>query len=117
MSTLDARARVLVVDDERNMRSTLAEILEAEGYAVETAESGEAAVQRCSVNPFDIVLMDVRMPGSNGVEAFRRIREHNRGEMIGANAVSLTASETGQIMVQDAEFALRSFKTPADQAE
>jgi len=70
--------RVLVVDDEPNMRSTLAEILESEGYDVETAESGEDAVSRCSDDPFDIVLMDVRMQGIDGVEAFRRIREHNR---------------------------------------
>jgi len=71
------KAAVLVVDDERNMRSTLAEILEAEGYDVETADSGEQAVERCDERTFDVVLMDVRMPGINGVEAFRRIREHN----------------------------------------
>ncbi len=72
-----ARATILVVDDERNMRDTLAEILEADGYQVETADSGEAAVERCDQRTFDVVLMDVRMPGINGVEAFRRIRSHN----------------------------------------
>ncbi|MEM7755258.1 MAG: response regulator [Planctomycetota bacterium] len=72
------RPAVLVVDDERHMRTTLAEILETEGYQVETADSGEEAVQRCDQRTFDVVLMDVRMPGINGVEAFRRIREHNK---------------------------------------
>ncbi len=75
--TATAKASILVVDDERNMRDTLAEILEADGYQVETADSGEAAVERCDQRTFDVVLMDVRMPGINGVEAFRRIRSHN----------------------------------------
>jgi two-component system response regulator HydG len=71
--------RVLVVDDEANMRRTLADILRNEGYEVTTAATGEEAVQRCSEAAYDIVLMDVRMPGIDGVEAFRRIRRHQEG--------------------------------------
>lgn len=66
--------KVLIVDDEPGMRVTLAEILEDEGYEVLTAASGEEAVARCAERSFDVVLMDVRMPGIDGVEAFRRIR-------------------------------------------
>ena len=71
--------RVLVVDDEANMRRTLADILRNEGYEVTTAATGAEAVQRCSEAAYDIVLMDVRMPGIDGVEAFRRIRRHQEG--------------------------------------
>jgi len=71
---MSTATRLLVVDDERNMRNTLRDILEDEGYCVETAESGEAAVDACRRDQFDLVLMDIRMPGIDGVEAYRRMR-------------------------------------------
>ncbi len=71
--------RVLIVDDEVNMRKTLAEILGDEGFKVTTAATGEEAVKLCSEERFEVVLMDVRMPGMNGVEAFRRIQRHQEG--------------------------------------
>ncbi len=69
--------RVLIVDDEKNMRTTLADILQEEGYQVGTAATGEEAVEMCSKENYNIVLMDVRMPGMGGVEAFRSIRRHH----------------------------------------
>lgn len=71
--------RVLIVDDERNMRKTLADILRDEGYEVTTAATGEEAIELCSKETFSVVLMDVRMPGIDGVGAFRRIRRHQEG--------------------------------------
>ena len=72
-------ASVLIVDDEKNMRKTLADILGEEGYQVAAAATGEEAVELCSKQDFDVVLMDVRMPGMGGVEAFRQIRRHREG--------------------------------------
>ncbi len=66
--------RILVVDDERGMRLTLADILRDRGCRVQTAETGEQAVRLCAGNEFDMVLMDVRMRGIDGTEAFRRIQ-------------------------------------------
>lgn len=74
-----SKTSVLIVDDEKNMRTTLADILAEEGYEVFTAASGEEAVEFCKTQTFDVVLMDVRMPGINGVEAFRQIRRHQEG--------------------------------------
>ena len=69
---------VLVVDDEKNIRITLADILVGEGYEVRTADTGEKAVKLCHKRPFDVVLLDVRMPGMDGFEAFRLIRRERR---------------------------------------
>ncbi|MBC8218831.1 MAG: response regulator [Planctomycetes bacterium] len=71
--------KILIVDDEENMRRTLADILIDEGYSVSTAATGEEAVELCSKVPHDTILMDVRMPGIDGVEAFRQIRRHKEG--------------------------------------
>ncbi len=71
--------KVLIADDEKNMRTTLASILKREGYQISTAATGEEAVDLCSKEGFDVILMDVRMPGIDGVEAFRQIRKHREG--------------------------------------
>jgi len=71
--------RILIADDEPHMRFTLAAILRAEGYEVDTAADGLEAVEQCAQHAYDVILLDVRMPGLDGVEAFRRIRQHHEG--------------------------------------
>ncbi|HVI73349.1 MAG TPA: sigma-54 dependent transcriptional regulator [Anaeromyxobacteraceae bacterium] len=70
-----AAPRVLVVDDQRNMRTTTAILLRAAGYAVTEAEDGAAAVQRVGAEPFDVVLTDVRMGTVDGMEVLRATLE------------------------------------------
>ncbi len=65
---------ILIVDDHPAMCKTLKDILEDEGYTVTTASSGEAALQVCEQQTFDVILMDVRMPDLNGVEVYRRLK-------------------------------------------
>ena len=74
------RTRILIADDEANMRITLADILEDEGYEVTTVANGEEAMAMCSETRFAVILMDVRMPGIDGVEAFRRLRQYQAKE-------------------------------------
>ena len=65
---------VLIVDDEASLRKTLRTSLIASGFAVEEARSGEEALTMVQQHPFDLVLLDINMPGIGGIEACRRIR-------------------------------------------
>jgi len=62
------KSRILLVDDEEPIRHSLGEILRLEGYEVVTAESGEVAVQDLMNESFDLVLLDLKMPGMSGLE-------------------------------------------------
>lgn len=66
--------RILVVDDEKNIRLVLDQCLSEEGYRVETAVSGEHAVEKFTAEPYDLVLLDMKMPGMDGIEVLRRIK-------------------------------------------
>lgn len=67
--------KVLVVDDEKNIRRTLSNILKDEGYDVISAENGEKALQILSNEIVDLVLLDVKLPGIGGIEVFQQIRK------------------------------------------
>jgi DNA-binding NtrC family response regulator len=66
--------RALVVDDDMFMAKTLADLLRLTGWDVETAYTGEAAVDAATARDFDVVLMDVKMPGMDGVDAFKAMK-------------------------------------------
>lgn len=70
---------ILVVDDDRMMVRTLAEILQLKGWRVSTAFDGAEAVRAVEEQPFDVVLMDVKMPVMNGVDAFKAMRRARPG--------------------------------------
>ncbi len=64
---------VLVADDELGMRETLTDILLQSGYDVREAADGEAALEAIQSDRFDVVVMDVRMPGRDGVSVLREV--------------------------------------------
>lgn len=69
--------RLLLVDDDRLILATLARSLRDAGYETETANSGEAALDRAAATRFALAVMDMRMPGLSGVETARRLQvEH-----------------------------------------
>ncbi|MBZ5536135.1 MAG: sigma-54 dependent transcriptional regulator [Acidobacteriia bacterium] len=73
------KANILVIDDEAEIRESLQVLLTAEGYAVDEAEAGDPGLQRLREKSYDIVLLDVMMPGKNGLEVLKEIRtmDHN----------------------------------------
>jgi CheY-like chemotaxis protein len=71
----DVRAwHVLVVEDVPSLQKLLATVLKKAGHSVTTAENGEQAVRLTAAEAFDVVLMDIQMPGMNGLDATRAIR-------------------------------------------
>jgi two-component system response regulator HydG len=65
--------KVLVVDDDRRMVRTICDILKLKGYEVESAYSGEEAVGKVKLGGLDCVLMDIKMPGVDGVESLKML--------------------------------------------
>ncbi|MBI4574427.1 MAG: sigma-54-dependent Fis family transcriptional regulator, partial [candidate division NC10 bacterium] len=74
---MTTRERVLIVDDEDQMRELLTKVLEKNGYLMTAAADGAAALALLEREPVDLVLTDVRMPGLDGMEALRAIKEMN----------------------------------------
>lgn len=75
MNALATRARVLVVDDDPSMVETLRDVLNASGFWVDAAFSGREAIERVRGNPPACILMDIRMPGLDGVATFRELKQ------------------------------------------
>ncbi len=70
-------AHVLVVDDESAIRYSITKTLQRVGYEVDTASSGEEALQMMTGKQYEVVLTDIRMPGLSGVELLARIKEQS----------------------------------------
>ncbi|PKN66206.1 MAG: response regulator [Deltaproteobacteria bacterium HGW-Deltaproteobacteria-15] len=69
------KAPILVVDDEKNIRLTLSQSLESLGVEIRTAVNGEEALQKLQEEDFSLILLDLKMPGMDGMEVLRRVRE------------------------------------------
>ena len=72
-----ANERVLIVDDEKNIVTSLQEILNDEGYDITTAEDGLEALEKIQAEPPDLVLLDIWIPGMDGIEVLRAIKTYH----------------------------------------
>ncbi len=68
-------ARILIVDDDENIRNTMKAILEDEGYSVDTAFTGAEAIQKTQKTAYNIALLDIRLPDMEGVELLKLIKD------------------------------------------
>lgn len=69
------KKRILIVDDERNIRITLFRSLSSDSIEVDQAISAEEALERVILYPYDLMLLDLRLPGMSGIELMEQMRE------------------------------------------
>lgn len=91
--------QILVVDDERQIRRVMRVALEAEGYAVIEARTGEEALEQLANHPVDLILLDLNMPGMGGMQACREIRAASEAAIV---VLSVRSSEEDKIEALDA---------------
>ena len=70
--------RILIVEDDASLAAGIGRILEAEGYAVDVMKNGEHASMAVRQESFDLVILDVGLPGIDGFEVLRRLRAEGR---------------------------------------
>lgn len=90
------RSRILVIDDEPEIRNTIADILVMDGHDVQTAQDGKDGLDRMGRNPFDLILSDMRMPEMDGQTLYDHVRHDH------PQALKRIAFITGQ--AHDPEF-------------
>jgi EAL domain-containing protein (putative c-di-GMP-specific phosphodiesterase class I) len=106
-----AEPRVLVVDDEQSLLRLCARVLEGSGYAVETASDGLSAVGLLETRVFDVILSDISMPGMDGLQLLRRVREID----LDTPVILMTGAPTVETAAQALEYgALRYLVKPID---
>src|SRR5512136_25988 len=69
--------RILIIDDEESFRHMLSVILKKEGFDVDTASDGENGMQKVTVNPYDQILCDIRMPRMDGLDFLKKFQKMN----------------------------------------
>ena len=79
---MNEKTHILVVDDNISIRKSMSLVLEYNGYAVTTASEGFEAIEKDKEIPFDVIFMDIKMPGMNGVETYRKIKQTRPDAMI-----------------------------------
>ena len=91
--------RILVVDDDPQIRRVMRVTLTGQGYEVDDAKSGDAAVEKLRDAKFDLVLLDMNMPGLSGLETCREIRSHSE---VGIIMLTVRDSEDDKVAALDA---------------
>ncbi|HYA16312.1 MAG TPA: response regulator [Bryobacteraceae bacterium] len=99
------RARLLAIDDSPTYREHLSTVLNGEGYEVVTAARGDDALERIASEDFDCIMVDLLMPGMDGIEVCRRITEinHRQLDRQPAAVIMLTSSESEEDMTRGLE--------------
>ena len=105
-------AKILVIDDEPQIRRVMRTSLSGQGYFINDAKSGEEGLEKLRQDRFDLVLLDVNMPGMSGLEACRQIRA---GSDIAIIMLTVRDTEADKIAALDAgadDYVTKPFSMP-----
>jgi len=106
-------AKILIVDDDAQLRISFEKLLAAEGHEVRAASSGEAGIAAVRDDPPDVAVMDVRMPGMDGLTAYQRMREiEPRLPVIIMTAYGTTETAIEAIKMGAFDYILKPFDIP-----
>jgi CheY-like chemotaxis protein len=94
---MSIKTRILVVDDDEEFTETLRDLLEIEEYTASATFCGDEALDKVKREKFDIVLMDIKMPGMNGIEVLKEIKK-----IIPCPVVILMTGFTVEDLIQEA---------------
>ena len=97
--------RVLIVDDEEIARISLAEILRLEGYEIAMAGGGQAAVDKLRAETFDVMILDLKMPGMGGIEVLRLVMD----DLTDLKVIVLTAHGSMDTAIQALRFRVHDY--------
>jgi DNA-binding NtrC family response regulator len=70
---MEKQARIIIIDDDENIRKVLQTILEDEGYYIETAETAKKGIEKCESSFYNLALIDVRLPDMEGIELLTKL--------------------------------------------
>jgi two-component system, OmpR family, response regulator MprA len=107
---MSATRRVLVVDDDPMVASTIQRVLRPEGYDVEVAHGGTEALDRVKVKRPDLVVLDVMMPGMDGLELCRRLRAEHELPILFLTARSGTADRVRGLDIGADDYLVKPFE-------
>lgn len=99
--------RLLFADDDESIRFIVNDQLTPEGFQITLAEDGDDAVKKLTENEYDIVLLDIKMPGKDGLDVLRYMKEHN----IRPRVIMLTAIEEISTAIQAVKLGANDYIT------
>src|SRR5208283_4941009 len=104
---MSAKGSILVIDDESEIRESLAQLLELEGYKADTASTGEEGLRRIENGIFDLVLLDINLPDRNGLDLLQQVKR----ESPEVGVIMITAYASTQMAFQASKQGADSYVT------
>lgn len=106
------KKKILIVEDEHELRELYVQIIDMEGYAVDSAADGDEAYQKISANPYDLILLDIILPKRDGLQVLDQLKQENR--LPKNNVILLTNLGQDLVVAKALEYNVRGYLVKSD---